>query len=46
MASHYDFYESLELDKNSSTADLRATLSQRLEQLTAEGADDSEPKFH
>lgn len=46
MASHYDFYESLELDKNSSTVDLRATLSQRLEQLTAEGADDSDPKFH
>lgn len=46
MASHYDFYESLELDKSASTSDLHATLSQRLEQLTAEGADDSDPKFH
>lgn len=38
MANHYNLYESLGLDRNSSTSELRETLTKKLDDLHASGA--------
>ena len=37
MNAHYDFYESLGLDKDSSTSDIRSTILETLEGLNRDG---------